>query len=242
MGWGVAWLLVLLPLAWFRWRRWARVDETGVTLMRPRGRVRAELRWEDVEAFAQSGANGVELHGRGILLRLGEEVERVGEVWLRVLRECEGRILDGLRNRLQRGESTLLRFPASRFRAHAAYLGITLLLVAQAATYGWLWYASREKIAFVSLIHIAVWSWLLLLWRRDIAWLGGWIRVEPQGLILKKLDATWNVPWEDVVRLAASSSDGWKLERKSGRPLRVHAGLLNLLPLGRLVGERTGIS
>ena len=231
--WLGAWALLLVPVAALRWGRRVRVDAQGVTVMRPRGVVRAEIRWEEVEAFAQAGYGGLELRGAGKVVRLGDDVERVDLVWPRVRALCEERILEALR----RAEETVLAVPASRLRAHGTYFLVTVLLTGMTGFYLWLWKESRSSFAYGAVIHLVLWGWLLLAWRRDVAWLGGSIRVGKDGLTIRKLDGARTVAWKDVVALRPTKA-GWRLSRRSGRALHVHAGLLNLWPLERLIRER----
>lgn len=230
-GLALSWPLVLLPFALVRWRRHVRLDEEGVTLMRPRGRVRAELRWEEVEAYGRIGVDGLELRGAGRAIRITDDYERAGEAWRHVRFHCHSRILGGLRERLARGEVSELRVPASRLGAHLGYAGVTLAWAASTAFFLWF---RREGMLLTALFGIAFWSWIFLQVRRDLAWRGGSVRVEPEGLVLKRLDARWQVSWSDV----ASLRNG-VLERRSGRAIRLHPGLLNLEALERLVATRS---
>jgi hypothetical protein len=233
VAWAAAWGLVLLPVAARRWGRRVRIDDQGVTVMQPRGVVRAELRWEEVDGFAAAGRDGLTLHGAGRTVQIGDEIERAADVWPRVRARCEERILDGLRA----AEEVVLPVPASRLAAHGTYLLITGLLAAETAFALWSWWRGVLRAEVGVALHLAVWTWVLWSWRREAAWLGGWVRVDRRGLTLKKLDGTRIVPWADVAGLRATTS-GWRLERKGGRAIAVHAGLVNLLPLERLVRER----
>ena len=239
-AWAVGWALVLFPVAWFRWRRRLRIDDAGVTFMRPRGRVLAELRWEEVEAFALFGYQGVEIRGAGRTIQIGDAFERVGEVWAWLRARCEERILDGLRERLKRGESTELRSATSRTWAHALYLLLTVGLACMTVFYAWTFWQSRIVSRWGAIVPLVMWTVLMLLTRRDVSGKGGWVRVSPEGLTVKRLDARWEVSWKEALRLSFVPRKGWCLERGSGRPLPIPATLLNLSALCRLVSERAG--
>lgn len=240
-SWALAFPFILVPLAWIRWRRRVRVDDEGVVLLQGE-REAVRLRWEEVEAFAQAGLSGVELRGGGRTLRVGQDVDGVGELWLRVRARCEGRILDGLRERFRKGEEIQLKVPGSPLLAQGVYWGITLLLAAATLLLAWKGWTSRSFGGLGVWIQILFWYPVLLVYRRELPWRGGWVRVGPEGLVLKRAAATWRVPWTDVVSLSPQDVYAWKLHRKSGRSLYVHPGLLNLQALGRLVGERTGFA
>jgi hypothetical protein len=239
-GWAVAWALVLLPVAWLRWRRWVRIDDAGVTLMRPRGRVLVELSWEEVEGIAQVGHQGIELRGAGRAIRISDAFERVGESWAWIRTRCEGRIFDILSERLRRGEAFELRTATSRVWAQVVYLGLTVFLAGMTAFYAWTFWQGRRGAEWGAIIPVVVWILVILPCRRQISSEGGWIRVAPEGLIVKRLDARWELAWKEITRLTVLPRKGWCLERNSGKPVQVPATLFNLRPLWRLVAERTG--
>lgn len=239
-AWVVVWALILLPVAWLRWRRCIRIDDAGVTLMRPRGRVLAELRWEEIEAYGQVGQSGVEVRGAGRTIRITDAFERLGEAWAWIRERCEERILGTLRLRLKRGESTELRTTVSRTRAQLLYLALTAGLAGVAVFYAWAFRRAPGHSRWGALIPLAVWTFLFWRIRRSVSGDGGWIRVTAEGVVVKQLDARWEPAWAELIRIAMLPPRGLCLERRAGAPVPVPPTLLNLGPLMRLVAERAG--
>lgn len=229
--------VVLSLLTGRRWRSRILLDERGVEWRRSRRRVVARLDWSEVDEFFLMGGIGFELRGAGRRIAFTELYADIYHARDLCLPRLSG-MRDLLRSRALRDGAIVFRMAGGRWKAHAAYLGAVLILT------GITWYCvatlfnrTFRGFPFVILFFGGSWLWGL---RKRASGMGTRVTLRPEGLLVRRLDGTDRVSWEDLERTQWNSNGGLDLVLRSRRVISVPSALANIGLLEEFIQEGAG--
>jgi hypothetical protein len=235
LPWAAAGILILPGLLLLPWRAFLRIDDEGVTLFRSEGRPSARLAWEEVEEIFDLGSGQLELRGGGRRIQISSRYDLGYQAAHRSLRRVRGPLGEKLRRRAREEGELVFRMPSRLWTAHVVYLMTVLVL--SALTLLCLVPLTRKGETGFPYIFVfgGFGSWGL---RRWASGRGARLTLLREGFLLRRLDGTVRIPWDQLSRVESNGAGGLDLILRSGREHSLPADLGNLQFLEKMVREK----
>jgi hypothetical protein len=231
--------VALLLLRQWRWRRRILIDATGVRRLRSKNDYGVRLEWDEIEELFILGPQEFELRGAGKSIAFTPSFDGVLEARTQVSRSLHT-LRGRLRDRAMREGELHFRMPGGRWKAHALYLLVILVLTGLTAMVA-VPIVSRRQAGFPLLLIMILgvgWVWNF---RRSASRMGTVVTLYRDGLLVRRLDGSEKIAWSTVTGTDWNEKGGLDLLLVSGKRVSLPPQLANVTLLEGFVEEaRTG--
>lgn len=217
-----------------RWRRRIVLDDDGVRWRRSKNDDGRRLGWDEVEELFILGPEEFELRGVGKSIAVTPAFDGVGEAREFVSRRLAG-LRDRLRDRAMRQGELHFRMPGGRWKAHAFYLAVILVMTLLTAMVAVPMLRGQPYLPWLLLMVLVVgFVWKL---RQQASALGTVVTLYRDGLLVRRLDRSRRIAWSTVTATDWNERGGLDLVLQGGKRISLPPQLANVTLLEGFIDE-----